>query len=102
MRTRSAALGRNECSVIHVDTSGGRRIAVWQRGAGDDLVVVVANVSDFASDGGLAGEYVIPAWPGAGGSRWFEVSQNPAPRPAPAAGREPLFPWEAKVYATRP
>jgi 1,4-alpha-glucan branching enzyme len=103
LRTTSAALGRNECRVVHVDTTSGRRIAVWQRGVGPDLVVVVANFSDFVSDGGLAGQYVIPGWPTDIGDRaWFEVSQNDAPRPAPNAGREPLFPWEAKVYVALP
>jgi hypothetical protein len=99
LRTTAAALGRNDCRVVHVDTTSGRRIAVWQRGAGPDLVVVVANFSDFVSDGGLAGQYVIPGWPADIGNRaWFEVSQSDVPRPAPNAGREPLFPWEAKVY----
>jgi pullulanase len=102
LRTTATALGRNECSVIHVDTSNGRRIAVWQRGAGNDLVIVVANFSDFGSEGGIAGEYIVPTWPrDIGDRRWFEVSQADAPRLAPNAGREPLFAWEAKVYVAR-
>jgi 1,4-alpha-glucan branching enzyme len=99
LRTRSAALARNECRILHVDATAGRRVAAWQRGAGDDLVVVVANFSDFASEGGLAGEYVIPGWPDAG-RPWLEVSQTATPRPVEHPGREPLFPWEAKVYVT--
>ena len=104
LRAASAALARNECSLIHVDTTDGRRIAVWQRGVGDDLVVVVANFSDFGSDGGLAGEYVIPAWPDVGDKPWFEISQDAIPRrvSADAVGREPLFPWQAKIYVTNP
>jgi 1,4-alpha-glucan branching enzyme len=103
LRTTAAALGRNECSLIHLDTTSGRRIAAWQRGAGNDLVIVVANFSDFGSDGGLAGEYVIPGWPaGIGDRSWFEVSQQDPPREAPKAGREPLFAWEAKVYRSMP
>jgi len=102
LRTTAPALGRNECRLIHVDTTAGRRIAVWQRGVAPDLVIVVANFSDFGSEGGLAGEYVIPGWPSDIGDRsWFEVSQSDAPRPAPRAGSEPLFAWEAKVYVAR-
>jgi pullulanase/glycogen debranching enzyme len=102
LRTTAPALGRNECRLIHVDVSSGRRVAVWQRGLGPDLVVVVANFSDFASDGGVAGEYVVPGWPTDIGDRaWFEVSQSDVPRPAPNAGREPLFAWEAKVYVAQ-
>lgn len=103
LRTSATALQRNECALIHVDTTNGRRIAVWQRGVENDLVIVVANFSDFGSDGGLAGEYVVPSWPDLGSGRaWFEVSQGSAPRPAPRAGREALFAWEAKVYVARP
>jgi hypothetical protein len=43
-------------------------------------------------------EYVVPSWPATpAGRRWREVTQN---RDVPAAwiGKEPLFPWEAKVY----
>ena len=102
LRAAAPALGRNECQLIHVDTTDGRRVAVWQRGVTPDLVVVVANFSDFASEGGVAGTYVVPNWPTDIGNRsWFEVSQNDVPRVAPDAGREPLFPWEAKVYVAR-
>ncbi|MFL5308723.1 MAG: alpha amylase [Polyangia bacterium] len=102
LRAAAPALGRNECQLIHVDTTDGRRIAVWQRGVTPDLVVVVANFSDFVSEGGVAGTYVVPNWPTDIGNRsWFEVSQNDVPRVAPDAGREPLFPWEAKVYVAR-
>jgi 1,4-alpha-glucan branching enzyme len=100
-RTTSAALAVNETSILHVDTTPGRRIAVWQRGTGEDLVVVVANFSDFMSDGGLAGEYVVPSWP-LPDRPWYEVSQTAVPRRVERPGREPLFPFEAKVYMTKP
>jgi pullulanase len=103
LRTSTPALGRNDCTLLHTDTTDGRRIAVWQRGTGPDYVIVVANFSDFASDGGLAGSYVVPGWPGdIGDHSWFEASQSDVPRAAPNAGREPLFPWEAKVYVALP
>jgi hypothetical protein len=62
----------------------------------EDPVVVVANFSDVTPPGS---EYVVPNWPATPvGRRWREVTQD---RDVPGAwiGREPLFPWEAKVYA---
>ena len=104
LRTKESALGRNECRLIHVDTTPGRRIAVWQRGVAPDLVIVVANFSDFGSEGGLAGEYVIPGWPSDIGNRsWFEVSQSErSSRGARTPAGRRCSPWEAKVYAARP
>ena len=96
LRTTNAALGVNDTSFLHVDFDDGKRVLVWQRGgAGQKPVVVVANFSDFASDGGLAGEYVVPNWPQ--GNDWREVTQDRVVA-AGTAGREPLFAWEAKVY----
>jgi pullulanase len=102
VRTTSPALARNECSIIHTDTTDGRLIVVWQRGVAPNLVIVIANFSDFISTGGLAGEYVVPEWPALAGVDWYEVSQAAAPRLVTAPGREPLFAWEAKVYLSRP
>jgi len=40
---------------------------VWRRGhEGQVPVVVIANFSDFVSEGGLAGEYRVPNWPPTG------------------------------------
>jgi glycosidase len=100
LRATSDALARNECELLHVDTTDGRRVAVWQRGVAEERVVVVANFSDFGSDGGVDGEYVVPGWPEPDRA-WFEVSQDTNPRRVARPGREPLFPWEAKVYTTR-
>jgi len=59
---------------------------------------VIANFSDFTSKGGLAGEYRVPNWPATpAGKRWREVTQDRFVAQG-EAGREPLFPWEAKVY----
>jgi len=101
LRTTAPALARNECQVIHADTTEGRLVVAWQRGVSPDLVVVVANFSSFISEGGPTGEYVIPAWPAQPGLVWTEVSQNAAPRAVAAPGREPVFPWEAKVYLSK-
>lgn len=97
LRIRSPALGVNDTRFIHFDLNFGRRIAAWVRGQPDTgaLVVVVANFSDASTPGP---EYVVQGWPATpSGMRWREVTQG---RDVPPAwvGREPLFPWEAKVY----
>ncbi|GCE23004.1 hypothetical protein [Dictyobacter kobayashii] len=65
------------------------------------MVVIVANFSDYmtpnANDKGS--EYVVNNWPQLPeGLRWYEVTQDRIV-PKQWAGREPIFPWEAKVYA---
>lgn len=96
-RKRSAALGVNDTEFIHFDFEQGRRIAAWVRGQPgvQDLVVVVANFSDCYTPGP---EYFIHNWPATPpGKKWREITQT---RDVPQywAGREPLYPWEAKVY----
>ncbi len=101
-RTSSAALGVNENDFIHVDFDDNKRVLVWTRGsAGMDLVVVLANFSDFFSIAGEnSAEYVVPGWPATpGGKQWREVTQDRVVPPE-WIGREPIFPWEAKVYTT--
>jgi hypothetical protein len=76
---------------------------VWRRGRenADDAVVVVANFSDWgtADPTNPAAEYVVSSWPRTPpGKGWREVTMDRAV-PAARVGREPLFPWEAKVYA---
>ncbi len=101
-RTSGVALSVNDTSFIHVDFDDGKRIMVWQRGqsASGRLAVVVANFSDWGSDVGNPGaEYVVPTWPATPpGRRWREITQN-RDVPPEWVGREPLYPWEAKVYA---
>jgi hypothetical protein len=99
LRTTNPALGCNDVDFIHVDFNDNKRVLVWRRGrpGSDDQVIVVANFSDYTSPGGVAGEYVVPTWPGApSGKVWREIPQD---RLAPNAGKEPIFCWEAKVYA---
>jgi pullulanase len=102
-RTRSDALAVNDTDFIHVDFEEGRRVLAWRRGRPgiDDAIVVVANFSDFetARPFDPASEYRVPNWPTTpAGRRWREITQD---RDVPSAwvGREPIFPWEAKVYA---
>jgi pullulanase len=102
-RTRSAALAVNDTDFIHVDFEEGKRVLVWKRGrpGADDPVVVVANFSDFETTRPFdpASEYRVPNWPASPADRrWREITQD-REVPPEWAGREPIFPWEAKVYA---
>ena len=101
LRAAHPALGVNDTNFFHVDFNDGKRVLVWQRGdASTDPVVVLANFSDFvtADASNPASEYVVPNWPATpAGRSWREVTQS---RPVPDnwIGREPIYPWEAKVY----
>ena len=97
LRTSSPALGVNDNDFIHGDFSDNKRVLVWTRGAaGMDPVVVLANFSNFGSAAGA--DYVVPNWPATPpGKQWREVTQDRVVPPA-WIGREPIFPWEAKVY----
>ena len=103
LRTTSDALSVNETDFIHVDFTAGKRVLVWRRGRPgvDDPVVVVANFSEFATDTSVpSADYFVPNWPGTPvGKRWRDVSQA-RDVPDEWIGREPIFPWEAKVYTT--
>jgi 1,4-alpha-glucan branching enzyme len=104
LRTSAPALGVNDNSFIQVDFNDNKRVLVWTRGAaGMDPVVVLANFSDFASTGGTdPAEYVVNGWPATpAGRQWREVTQDRVVPPDWVA-REPIFPWEAKVYTTLP
>ena len=101
-RTSSPALGVNDNHFIHVDFNDNKRVLVWTRGAaGMDPVVVLANISGFVSTPGAGpAEYVVPEWPATPpGKQWREVTQSRVVPPE-WVGREPIFPWEAKVYTT--
>jgi pullulanase len=87
-RTTSDALAVNDTSFIHVDLDG-KQVLAWQRGqpGSDQVVVVVANFSDFTTPPSPSAEYVVHNWPATGpGRRWREITQ-------PLAGcneREPV------------
>ncbi len=101
-RTTSDALAVNDTQFIHVDFEAGKRVLVWQRGQGESLVVVVANFSAYATTADSAhpaAEYVVPNWPATlVGKQWQEITQQRVV-PSEWVYREPIFPWEAKVYA---
>jgi pullulanase len=102
LRKAHPALGVNDTAWLHTDFTAGRRILVWQRGSDENPVIVVANFSDFQTNDPFNGisEYVVPNWPRRDQFDWREVSQG-RDVPHEWVGREPLFPWEAKVYAHR-
>ena len=94
LRTTHAALGLNDTRFLQADLADGKRVFAWMRGNELDPVVVVANFSEWGTANPFSpgAEYVVPGWPS---GNWREVTVD---RDAPQAGREPLFPWEAKVY----
>lgn len=97
------ALAINDTKFIHTDLNDGKRVVVWQRGQeeSDELVIVVANFSDYGSPdpSNPNSEYVVPNFPDAPqGKHWREITQE-RDVPPEWIGREPIFPWEAKVYA---
>jgi 1,4-alpha-glucan branching enzyme len=97
-RKSSNALAVNDTQFIHSDFNDGKRVLVWQRGnKATELVVVVANFSDYGTPPGA--EYKVPNWPATpSGKQWKEITQERMV-PAEWVGREGIFPWEAKVYA---
>jgi 1,4-alpha-glucan branching enzyme len=102
LRTSSDALSVNETDFIHIDFNDGKRVLVWRRGApgSEHQVVVVANFSDFvtANASSPTAEYRVANWPGTpAGKKWREITQE-RDVPPEWVGREPIFPWEAKVY----
>jgi glycosidase len=99
LRARSTALAVDDTEFIHSDFTEGRRVLAWRRGPASSPVVVVANFSDWGTPESErpGAEYVVPRFPAAAGRHWREVTQERWV-PDAWAGREPLYPWEAKVY----
>lgn len=100
-RTTSDALAVNDTNFIHVDFNEGKRVIVWQRGKDENLVVVVANFSEYGTpdSNNPNAKYVVPNWPATPpGKQWKEITQERMVS-GEWAGKEPIFPWEAKVYA---
>lgn len=105
LRTANAGLAVNDTEFIHRDFSDEKRVLAWRRGRHDsEAVVVVANFSDFGTADPLSpnAEYRVANWPATPpGMKWREITQE-RDVPAEWIGREPIFPWEAKVYAVEP
>ena len=119
LRTSSAALSVNDNNVFFTDFNG-KQVMAWTRGTGaktgaingaagaggsagvipSDLIVVLANFSDYGTPNPTdpASQYVVSNWPATppGGS-WREISQGYSV-PPDWIGKEPIYPWEAKVY----
>jgi pullulanase len=103
-RTQSPALCVNDTEFIHIDFNDGKRVLAWKRGTpgSADIVIVVANFSDFGTQDPLnpSAEYVVSNWPATPvGREWRDISQD-RDVDGSKVGRESIFPWEAKVYAT--
>jgi len=103
LRTHYDALAVNDAEFIHVDFNNSKRVLCWRRGqpGSDSQVVVVANFSDFVTANAFDGkaEYRVPNWPATPqGKKWREITQE-RDVPSDWVAREPIFPWEAKVYA---
>lgn len=106
LRTGTDALCVNDTGFLHFDTTPGRRIFAYKRGMQDtrETVVVVANCSSWGTEAPESeeAEYKINNWPSISEDfEWFEVTQQ-RKVPSSWAGREPIFPWEAKIYITQP
>lgn len=103
LRTTDEALSVNDTDFIHADFNDGKRVMAWRRGrpGGERQVVVVANFSWFATPDAASptAEYRVPNWPATpAGMHWREMTQQ-RDVPSEWVGREPIFAWEAKVYA---
>jgi 1,4-alpha-glucan branching enzyme len=102
-RVSYPSLAINETDFIHADFNDNKRVICWRRGVTGNAsqVVVVANFSEYGTPdpGNPAAEYRVPNWPETpSGRQWREITQDRLV-PADWVGREPIFPWEAKVYA---
>jgi len=103
LRRSYPALGVNDTDFIQVDFSDNKRVLVWKRGiASQDPLIVVANFSDYQTPNGLTdpnAKYVVPNWPPTPpGRHWREITQGRDVLSG-QIGCEPIFSWEAKVYA---
>jgi pullulanase len=102
LRKSNAAFDDNAIEFFHVDVDHAKRVLAWRRGkrGSDSQVVVAANFSDFGTPNAFdaGAEYRVSNWPDApADKRWKEVPQEPLVL-SHQVGREPISPWEAKIY----
>lgn len=105
-RINLKALSINHTKFLHCDFDYGKRIMIWQRGIKEDkdIVITVANFSDWGTENPENGEYIINNWPLFDGKKlpegkkWLEITKNRKIAES-QIGRESIYPWEAKVYA---
>jgi len=104
LRTSSTALSVNDNNVFFTDFNG-KQVMAWIRGnvnagAGADLIVVLANFSDYGTPNPTdpTSQYIVNNWPATPpGGIWREITQGRVVPPE-WIGKEPIYPWEAKVY----
>jgi 1,4-alpha-glucan branching enzyme len=95
LRTTSKALWYNDIDFIHSDFNDGKRVVAWKRGQGTDIVVTVANFSDWSSPQNYG--YIVNNMPTIpNGFQWIEITQS---RFVQNINNEKIMPWEAKVYS---
>jgi pullulanase len=99
LRTTHPGLATDDVDFMHsdIDPATGKRVIAWCRGKPDNPVVVVANFSDWYTPPAPGAEYRVQNWPDMGMRLWKEQTQGRLVPPE-WAGREPIYPWEAKVY----
>jgi pullulanase len=102
-RTASDALSVNDTEFIHVDFHDGKRVVAWRRGRPGSTTPWsswrTSRTSARPNAAAQASRVPRPqlaghARPAGDGAR----SRRAAGRACRVGGREPIFPWEAKVY----
>ena len=92
LRTTSLALSGMEITWLHANFDDGQRVMAWLRGSGSEIVITVANFSDWST----TAAYQIDNWPRLPvGYKWFEVTLG---QDAASAGNEPIEAWQGKVF----
>jgi pullulanase len=101
LRTNSAALAVEDNNVFFTDFNG-KQVMAWTRGneATSDLIVILANFSDYGTPDPAdpSSQYIVSNWPATPpGRSWSEITQG-LPVSPDSIGKEPIYPWDAKVY----
>lgn len=105
-RQESEALSHENLEFLQMEISEEKKLAVWQRGSGENIVITVANFSNYTTPeaGNSEGQEIIENWPKFDGyptplgKKWVEIT-SARDVSNDWIGKEPVYPWEAKVYA---